>query len=109
MSWTEGPPAQSASIAVIGNPGLDTLVLLAEDAPALVRSGQGLDDPVCPATIARRVFDRLPLESKRWVELPGARHEPFADAHIESLLTEELGNLFPAAADAARGTTGCRE
>jgi alpha-beta hydrolase superfamily lysophospholipase len=54
---------------------------------------QGLDDPVCPATIARRVFDRLPLESKRWVGLPGARHEPFADAHIESLHRKVAGWL----------------
>lgn len=46
---------------------------------------QGLDDPICPPDIARRFFDQLPQESKRWVELPGARHEPFADSNVAAV------------------------
>lgn len=46
---------------------------------------QGLDDPICPPDFARRFFDQLPQESKRWIGLPGARHEPFADSNADEL------------------------
>lgn len=46
---------------------------------------QGLEDPVCPPQLGRRLFDQMPMESKRWIELPGARHEAFSDSNISAL------------------------
>ena len=46
---------------------------------------QGKADPVCPAELTKRLFDRLPNHNKHYEEIEELRHEPFSGAGSEQL------------------------
>jgi pimeloyl-ACP methyl ester carboxylesterase len=52
-------------------------VLDAVRCPMLVLAGE--DDPICPLPVVEELASRLPVESTRFVRLPGARHTIFRD------------------------------
>ena len=46
---------------------------------------QGSKDPVCPAMITRKLFERFPNRSKHYEEIAELRHEPFSGDGSEQL------------------------
>ena len=48
--------------------------------PVLVTHGDM--DRVCPHRYSRQLFDKLPSPDKRFVEIPGGRHEPRHDQEV---------------------------
>lgn len=57
---------------------------------------QGGKDPVCPAILARGLFERLPNEKKHYEEIAELRHEPFSgdgSEHLFQTLQQWLESL----------------
>ncbi|WP_435894462.1 alpha/beta fold hydrolase [Oceaniferula spumae] len=48
---------------------------------------QGSDDPVCPVKFAREMYQRFPNKEKRYCEIEGMLHEPFAGVGRERLFS----------------------
>ena len=66
------------------------------DFPLLIT--QGTADQVCPVDLLRRLLERCSISGLRYVEIPDALHEPFADTQrdlVFTALTDWLSETLP--------------
>ncbi len=66
---------------------------LALAAPTSVLLTQGADDPICPPPFSRALFEKIATQEKRYLLLPGLRHEILREPGNDSAISRIAGWL----------------